>query len=72
MIQAEYFMTCAYVSCMGYVGILKRACRCGMNQGGTAGNEYLPVLDREYICQGRFYVEQSGNGTGRDAAEQRF
>lgn len=54
--QAEYFMTCAYVSCRGYVGILKRACRRGMNQGGTAGNEYLPVLDREYICQGRFFV----------------
>lgn len=27
-----------------------------MNQGGTAGKLYAPVLDREYLCQGRFFV----------------
>ncbi len=33
-------MTYAYVSCKGYVGILKEHAVCSMKQGGTAGVLY--------------------------------
>ena len=46
----------AYVSCRGYVGILQRAQRQAVNQGGTADKLYSSLIDRIGLSRTFCYI----------------